>query len=255
MKIDLYIRQNGIDLLTGKRININNLSNYEVDHILPRGFGDDSKDDKMLVSKLSNSRKGDRLPLMYIEDPNTPQGETVSSSQFIRTVKELFELELISEEKRNRLLLDSYPALTEFVNRNLVDTRYIIREFMAILNAYSKYNNYNSNIVGIKSAYTNLYRKAFNLKKNRDFGVQHHAHDAALLIVAEKTLSKYYPDYGKGKIKPELYFSFVNKIKGENSDEENKKFIRIMYERTFNEKWYEHDSFIGQIKHQAPFIQ
>lgn len=253
LKIDLYIRQNGIDLLTGKRININNLSNYEVDHILPRGFGDDSKDDKMLVSKLSNSRKGDRLPLMYIEDPNTPQGETVSSSQFIRTVKELFELELISEEKRNRLLLDSYPALTEFVNRNLVDTRYIIREFMAILNAYSKYNNYNSNIVGIKSAYTNLYRKAFSLKKNRDFGVQHHAHDAALLIVAEKTLSKYYPDYGKGKIKPELYFSFVNKIKGENSDEENKKFIRIMYERTFNEKWYEHDSFIGQIKHQVPF--
>ena len=253
LKIDLYIRQNGIDLLTGKRININNLSNYEVDHILPRGFGDDSKDDKMLVSKLSNSRKGDRLPLMYIEDPNTPQGETVSSSQFIRTVKELFELELISEEKRNRLLLDSYPALTEFVNRNLVDTRYIIREFMAILNAYSKYNNYNSSIVGIKSAYTNLYRKAFNLKKNRDFGVQHHAHDAALLIVAEKTLSKYYPDYGKGKIKPELYFSFVNKIKGENSDEENKKFIRIMYERTFNEKWYEHDSFIGQIKHQVPF--
>ena len=253
LKIDLYIRQNGIDLLTGQKININNLSNYEVDHILPRGFGDDSKDDKMLVSKLSNARKGDRLPLMYIEDSNTPAGETVTSSIFIKNVKELFELELISEEKRNRLLLDSYPALTEFVNRNLVDTRYIIREFMAILNAYSKHNNYKTNIVGIKSAYTNLYRRAFNLKKNRDFGVQHHAHDAALLIVAEKTLSTYYPSYGKGKINPELYFGFVTKIKGESSDEENTKFIRIMYEKTFNEKWYEHDSFVGQIKNQVPF--
>ncbi len=253
LKIDLYIRQNGIDLLTGKKIYINNLNSYEVDHILPRGFGDDSKDDKMLVSKLSNSRKGDRLPLMYIEDSNTPVGETVTSSQFIKYVKELFELELISEEKRNRLLLDSYPALTEFVNRNLVDTRYIIREFMAILNAYSKYHNYKSSIVGIKSTYTNLYRRAFNLKKNRDFGVQHHAHDAALLIVAEKTLSTYYPSYGKGKINPDLYFNFVNKIKGESSDEENRKFIRVMYEKTFNEKWYEHDSFIGQIKNQVPF--
>ncbi len=253
LKIDLYIRQNGIDLLTGKRININNLSDYEVDHILPRGFGDDSKDDKMLVSKLANSRKGDRLPLMYIEDSNTPPGETVTSSRFIKSVKELFELELISEEKRNRLLLDSFPALTEFVNRNLVDTRYIIREFIAILNAYSKYNNHKTNIVGIKSAYTSIYRKAFNLKKNRDFGVQHHAHDAALLIVAEKTLSKYYPSYGKGKINPELYFDFVNKIKSDSSMEENKKFVRFMYEKAFEEKWHEHNSFVGQIKHQVPY--
>ncbi len=254
LKIDLYIRQNGVDLLTGKRININNLSDYEVDHILPRGFGDDSKDDKMLVSKLSNSRKGDRLPLMYIEDSNTPPGETVTSSRFIKSVKELFELELISEEKRDRLLLDSFPALTEFVNRNLVDTRYIIREFMAILNAYSQYNDYKTNIVGIKSAYTSIYRKAFNLKKNRDFGVQHHAHDAALLIVAEKTLSKYYPSYGKGRINQHLYFDFVNKIKADSSMEKNKNFIRMMYEKTFNEKWDEYNSFIGQIRNQIPYF-
>ena len=58
VKIELYLRQNGVDLLTGEKININELEKYEVDHILPRGFGDDSLDNKMLISKLANAKKG-----------------------------------------------------------------------------------------------------------------------------------------------------------------------------------------------------
>lgn len=56
-KISLYISQMGTDLLTGEKIYLNNLDAYEIDHILPRGFGDNSMDDKMLIAKKVNAKK------------------------------------------------------------------------------------------------------------------------------------------------------------------------------------------------------
>lgn len=52
-KVELYIRQNGRDMVTGDEIDIQKLENYEMDHILPRGFGDNSMDNLMLIKKKS----------------------------------------------------------------------------------------------------------------------------------------------------------------------------------------------------------
>ena len=54
-----------------------------------------------------------------------------------------------------------------FINRNLVDTRYIIRELMAIFKAYNQVNNYDTHIVSLRSSFTAVYRNV-NMKKNRN---------------------------------------------------------------------------------------
>ncbi|MDO4779390.1 MAG: type II CRISPR RNA-guided endonuclease Cas9, partial [Tissierellia bacterium] len=64
--IELYLRQNACDLLTGERISLANLQDYEVDHILPRGFGDNSLDNLMLTKRIYNAKKSNRVPLEYI---------------------------------------------------------------------------------------------------------------------------------------------------------------------------------------------
>ncbi len=267
LKIELYLRQNGIDLLTGERINLNKLSDYEVDHILPRGFGDDSKDDKMLISRLANGRKGDRLPLQFIESGEAVGTIKITSSEYVRRVEELFANELISEQKYKRLLLANESELDGFINQNLVDTRYIIREFMSILRAYNEYHGYKTHIVALKSAYTNTYRKAFDMKKNRDFGDQHHAHDAALLVIADRTLSKLYPGYDMRKASKETgkafatYQDFIrvmldSKKNSEGAKEDRNKlnaFINYAYYKTFDESASLPGSLLSQIKKTVPF--
>ena len=104
-KVELYIRQNGQDLLTGKAIEIAHLEDYEIDHILPYGFGDDSMDDKMLILKKVNAKKSNRTPLEFIESGDTVSGVTLKTSgQFIQTVELLYDLKLISDRKRTILL-------------------------------------------------------------------------------------------------------------------------------------------------------
>ena len=257
-KIELYIRQNGRDLLTGEKIILNDLDNYEIDHILPRGFGDDSMDDKMLISKIANAKKGDRLPLEFIESGESINGHVITSSSFIKRVEMLYDMKLISEQKRKRLLLESSLDLEEFINQNLVDTRYIIREFMSILNAYNNYQHYDTHIVSLRAAYTSLYRKAFKFDKVRDYGDQHHAHDAAILIVADKTLSTYYPHYDERKhcdAKLNSYHQFIKDMLSNDKKTQNDlmEFIRYMFYKAYEMSWNSPLSIISEIKDTVPY--
>lgn len=260
VKIELYLRQNGVDLLTGEKININELEKYEVDHILPRGFGDDSLDDKMLISKLANAKKANRLPLQFIESGEQIGNHVVTSSEFIHRVENLYDMKLISQKKRDRLLLENDKDLETFINQNLVDTRYIIREFMSILNAYNKHHHYDTHVVSLRAAYTSLYRKTFNFDKNRGYGQQHHAHDAALIVVADKTLSTYYPHYDERNHRNDSGFSktYRDFIREMQSNDQAKKdslkyFIRGMFRKAYGVSFSDSSSIISQIKRTVPF--
>ena len=260
VKIELYLRQNGVDLLTGEKININELEKYEVDHILPRGFGDDSLDDKMLISKLANAKKANRLPLQFIESGEQIGNHVVTSREFIHRVENLYDMKLISQKKRDRLLLESDKDLETFINQNLVDTRYIIREFMSILNAYNKHHHYDTHVVSLRAAYTSLYRKTFNFDKDRGYGQQHHAHDAALIVVADKTLSTYYPHYDERNRRNNSGFSKTYKefIQEMLSNDQAKKdslkyFIRGMFRKAYGVSFSDSSSIISQIKRIVPF--
>ena len=260
VKIELYLRQNGVDLLTGEKININELEKYEIDHILPRGFGDDSLDDKMLISKLANAKKANRLPLQFIESGERIGNHVVTSSEFIHRVENLYDMKLISQKKRDRLLLENDKDLETFINQNLVDTRYIIREFMSILNAYNKHHHYDTHVVSLRAAYTSLYRKTFNFDKNRGYGQQHHAHDAALIVVADKTLSTYYPHYDERNHRNDSGFSktyrdFIQEMQSNDQAKKDslKYFIRGMFRKAYGVSFSDSSSIISQIKRTVPF--
>ena len=65
-KLFLYYIQNGKCMYSGKPLDIDRLSLYEIDHILPRSLvKDDSIDNKALVIPACNQRKGADLLLDY----------------------------------------------------------------------------------------------------------------------------------------------------------------------------------------------
>ena len=259
-KVELYIRQNGRDMVTGDEIDIQKLEDYEMDHILPRGFGDNSMDNLMLIKKEINGKKADRLPLEYIEAETVTNkaGKRIISSDFKRRCYELNGMKLISDKKLKRLLLASTDEAMGFINRNLVDTRYIIRELMAILRAYNTVNNYDTHIVSLRSSFTTVYRNAFNMKKNRDIGDQHHAHDASIVAIADMVLSTYYPNYDeRGNNK--YYQEFLKRMmesQGPDSDKsENQKlygFIKYAYFKRFGNYPNDNDSLVSQVRATVP---
>lgn len=244
-KIELYVQQLGNDIIDGNKIDLNRLDDYEIDHILPRGFGDDSMNDKILISKNNNSKKGDRVPLQYINE-----SMTTTTKNYVDRVNTLFENNLISEEKRKRLLLEDTENAVSFINQNLVDTRYIIKEFTSMISAYNKINSYNTHIVSIKSHFTNLARKAFYLKKNRDFGLQHHAHDACMVVIADACLNAFYPNYdSRGDFKK--YQEFISSLKEDKNCKEDKNIImmRAAFKKAFNQPF---KFLISDIKNTIP---
>ena len=254
-KVELYIRQNGRDLLSGDPIDINRLENYEIDHVLPRGFGDNSMGNLMLITREHNAKKSNRLPLQYIEsgDCRDESGHIVTSKEYEQRIKELYELKLINELKRERCLLADTDSLEGFINRNLVDTRYIIKEFMSILRAYNQVNEFKTHIVALQSKYTKVYRRAFNMNKTRSLGDQHHAHDAAMLAIADHVLSNYYPNYDR-RPNFKAYQKFMAQMSKRDRDEimTTNHWVRVMYENTYNEYVNDKDSLIAQIKSCVP---
>lgn len=257
-KIELYISQNGKDIISGDSIDLNHLENYEIDHILPRGFGVDSMDNKMLIHREYNSKKSNRLPLEYIEQESVRNkaGEPITSKNFIARCNELKDLNAIRPDKFKQLMLSSTDDAMGFINRNLVDTHYIVKELMAMLNAFHKVNGYNSHIVALKSSFTNAYRNAFQIRKNREIGDQHHAYDAAVVAIADQVLSHYYPGYDKsGNYK--RYQDFLKDLEnnvGKKYDERDdfNQFIRFAYKATYGNYPNDNDSLISEIKDRVP---
>lgn len=262
-KIELYIRQLGKDMISGDPIDIYHLENYEIDHIVPRGFGMDDLDNKMLIKREYNSRKGDRVPLQYIEQDGVKNnaGQLITKSNFVNRVKRLHDVnKTISDRKQEMLLLESTKEIEGFIQRNLVDTRYITRELMSILNAYNKVKGYDVHLVSLRAAFTNAYKRAFGMRKNRDIGDQHHAYDASIIAIADEVISTYYPHYDeRGNF--ENYQNFLNKlnISHDLSEEEKRKmknqlnaFIRGMYRATYHEDYRDSTSLLNKIEETTP---
>lgn len=257
-KMWLYLRQNGRDMISGDPIDLSALANYEIDHILPRGFGDNSMDNKMLILKDYNSKKNNRLPLEYIEQEQitNQKGKIITSSEFTHRCMELYELKMIPERKLNRLLLQDSNEAAGFINRDLVDTRYIIRELMAILNAYNQYHGFDSHLVALKSSFTNVYRSVFNIRKNREIGDQHHAYDALTICLADQVLTTYYPNYDlRGNFK--AYQDFIKRMKGTLEKKDKNKddfyrFIEVAYEVTFGNRPNDYESIVSYAKRTTP---
>lgn len=178
-KMYLYFIQNGKCMYSGKPLNIDELDKYEVDHIIPMSYKYiDSLDNKALVIREENQRKSDNL---LLED------NIINSRQ--EWWKSLLDNGLISQTKYYRLikrkLLETKDETIQFIERQIVETRQITKYVTNLLS-----NSYNSKIYAIRAELVTLFRKKYEIYKNRGVNNYHHAHDAYILSCIGNILDK-----------------------------------------------------------------
>lgn len=206
-RLFLYYLQNGKDMYTGEPLDINQLSSYDIDHIIPQAFiKDDSLDNRVLTSSKDNRGKSDNVPSLEIVQKRKAFWQ------------QLLDSKLISERKFNNLTKAERGGLDErdkvgFIRRQLVETRQITKHVAQILDA--RFNtevtekdkkDRTVKIITLKSNLVSNFRKEFRLYKVREINDYHHAHDAYLNAVVAKAILKKYP-----KLEPEFVYGDYQK--------------------------------------------
>jgi CRISPR-associated endonuclease Csn1 len=189
LKIRLYEEQNGKCIYSGNNIDLSRLINdpsaYEIEHIIPYSVSfDDSLRNKALAESSANYEKGNQTPYMYFKS-----GKAYGK---IRTYED-FKITVLNNpnlrDKKDNLLfekqIDKFSNIEDFINRNLVDTRYATRSIMQMIMEYEKANDNLTIVTGIRGKITDAFRKRAHLEKNRD-EYMHHAIDA--LIIARLSI-------------------------------------------------------------------
>lgn len=221
-RLYLYYLQNGKDMYTGEELDIDRLSNYDIDHIIPQAFlKDNSIDNKVLVSSASNRGKSDDVPSL----------EVVKKRKTFW--HQLLKSKLISQRKFDNLTKAERGGLSPedkagFIQRQLVETRQITKHVARLLD--ERFNNKKDEdnktlrtvkIITLKSSLVSQFRKDFELYKVREINDFHHAHDAYLNAVVASALLKKYP-----KLEPEFVFGDYPKY---NSFRERKSATEKVY--------------------------
>lgn len=114
-------------MYTGNALDIDRLSDYDIDHIIPQAFiKDNSLDNRILTSSKENRGKSDDVP----------------SEEVVKKMKgfwyKLLKAKLISQRKFDNLTKAERGGLTEddkagFIKRQLVETRQITKHVARIL--------------------------------------------------------------------------------------------------------------------------
>lgn len=196
-KMFLYFIQEGKCLYSGKPLNIEDLKEYEIDHIIPRTLiKDDSIDNKALVYRECNQNKAASyvLPKEY-RDKN------------IVWWKHLKSTNLISAKKFHNLIRKEYKDedIEGFINRQLVETRQITKHVANILNCYYK----DTKIIYLKAKISHDYREKYELFKFREINDYHHAHDAYLAAVLGEYKEKYLKRNVNFQVVKELNYNLI----------------------------------------------
>ena len=150
---------------------INDVTRYDVDHILPRTFiKDDSLDNKVLVLRSKNAKKSDTYPL--------PAGFSNQRDFW----KMLLDKGLIAKVTYDRLTRteplreDEYQ---DFINRQKVITDQTVKVVAELF----KRRYPTAKIVYSKAKNVNDFKQKFDLFKCRETNDLHHARDAYLNVV------------------------------------------------------------------------
>ena len=207
-KLFLYFIQNGKSLYTGEKLDINDISSYEIDHIIPRSYKlIDGIDNKALVLKEENQNKKVKLVREYFNI--TPD--------IIQWWKSLLDAGLISPIKFGRLMkvkmFETDDDREKFIERQLVETRQITKYVTNILaNTYK-----NTEIFSIRAELASLFRVRNEIYKNRNVNNYHHAQDAYILNVIGNVLNEKWK--GVEKFKYNEYVKNYMKNAEKNKDE------------------------------------
>lgn len=240
-KIRLHDQQEGKCLYSLESIPLmdllNNPQNYEVDHIIPRSVAfDNSIHNKVLVKQIENSKKGNRTPYQYLNSSDAK----LSYNQFKQHILNLSKSkDRISKKKKDYLLeerdINKFEVQKEFINRNLVDTRYATRELTSYLKAYFSANNMDVKVKTINGSFTNHLQKVWRFDKYRNHGYKHHAEDALIIANADFLF------------KENKKLQNANKILEKPTIENNTKKVTVEKEEDYN-NMFETPKLVEDIK-------
>lgn len=207
LKIDnerlyLYLMQRGKCMYSGKPLDINLLSYYEVDHIIPRSLvKNDSLSNKVLVIKEENQKKSSGALDSRIIDSMKPFWSELLKYGLIPKVK----YDNLSNYKGSF----SKEAEKGFINRQLVEVRQITTHVVNLFNR--AYKEKGTKVYAIKAELVRDFKEQFGILKSREINDLHHAKDAYATAVVGMYIQKrfrnldsefLYDDYLKYKKEP-----------------------------------------------------
>lgn len=210
-RLYLYYTQLGKCMYSGESLDIDKLSDYEIDHIFPRTLtSDDRLDNLVLVKKKENQRKLDDL-VLPLEIRNKMEVFW----------KKLYDNGLITQTKYYRLMRDEFrrDQIDKFINRQLVETRQIIKHVANIIE-----NHYeDTKVFTVRANLSHEFREKYGIYKNRNVNDFHHAHDAYIACIIGRYIQIRFPGL-EAKYVYGQYMQNVKKTKN-NIDKENHGFI------------------------------
>lgn len=198
---------------------VNDPSYVEIDHALPysRSY-DDSKNNKVLVLKAENQRKGNRTPFEYLT--SFEGGENGSRwREFVAFVE---CNKAYRQAKRSRLLRKNYgdDEAKSFMERNLTDTRYICKFFKNLVEQRLQLADTSGSkrCVVLNGQLTSFLRARWGLVKVRDESDRHHALDAVVIAACDHGMVSKLARYAKRKELEAVSAGFVDTETGEIVD-------------------------------------
>lgn len=204
LALKLWDAQDGQCLYSGDPITLDDIiqdfSMFEIDHIIPISISfDDSQENKVLCYYNENQNKGQQTPFYYLT--SSPKAKR-TFDEFKADVMKLYNSGKISNKKMEYLLeqrdiMNNEELQKQFINRNLVDTRYAVRSFSMNLRSYFKHHNIPTTVLSIRGGFTNAIRRRANMNKDRDSSYAHHAIDALIVAAIGKLpIFRFFQNFG-----------------------------------------------------------
>lgn len=180
--LTLYFQQNGRDIYTGLPLNIDQLSLYEIDHIIPQAVKkDDSLDNRVLTAKPINNTKAAHFAADRFGAQMNGFWHQLNKAGLISNTK-LFNLSMRETD------IDKYAP--GFIQRQLVETRQIIKLTTQLLD--QEFGS-DTKIISVRASLSHQFRKEFDFPKIRSLNDYHHAFDAFLAARLGLYLLQRYP--------------------------------------------------------------
>lgn len=192
LKLKLWNEQDGRCLYSGRLIDPRDLlahpELFEVDHIIPRSISfDDSRNNKVLVYRTENQKKGNQTPYYYLTHTNSEWSFENYKATVIALSKKK-EYGLSRKKVRNLLFSDDITkrdVLKGFISRNINDTGYASRVVLNTMQSFFQAQETGTKVKVIKGSYTHQMRVNMKLDKDRESSYAHHAVDAMLMGFAQ----------------------------------------------------------------------
>lgn len=211
LKYRLYLQQDGKSFYSGKPIDLDLLLSdptaYEIDHIVPISISfDDSLSNKVLVTRKENQIKGNRTPYAVFQNEGFGGWNFGTYYSFALSILKRNPREF--SKKFYYLVFDKdiskFDVMKEFINRNLVDTRYSSRAVLNLLQDYFKVNQISTKVASVRGSVTSAFRKRLDISKDREQDYYHHAVDATIVAMLSKK-SNIYKVFSNTRLENELY--------------------------------------------------